>query len=80
MKKESPLDQQKIPTGQEKFVDTSIRKGGTRKIGEYPEIKRCLYPEHMPAKHIVLKPGVYEHICPSCGREENFIIPKSKTF
>lgn len=32
------------------------------------DVKTCAHPEHDPPKYVVLKPGIYEHICPGCGR------------
>lgn len=48
-----------------------------RKISELPEDTKlwtyqnpnCLNPEHEPPRHINLEPGIYEHICPSCGNK-----------
>lgn len=41
-----------------------------RKIADLPLPHRCQHPEHDPPKMIVLKPGVYEHICPGCGAKK----------
>jgi hypothetical protein len=32
----------------------------------------CLSTEHNPPSHMVLQPGTYEYICPSCGRKTVF--------
>lgn len=53
---------------------------GTRKIAEPPRpcldpLKPCLDPQHDPASHCVFEPGLYEHICPSCGRRMTFSVP-----
>ncbi len=44
-----------------------------RKILDAP--KPCLSDEHEPPKHIVLDPGRYEHICPTCGQITVFDVP-----
>lgn len=44
-----------------------------KKIQDVP--KPCLHPEHKPPTHIVLSPGVYEHICPGCGYSTKFTVP-----
>ena len=46
----------------------------TRKIGDLPQDKVCRHPEHKPASHIVLQPGVYEHECPACGAKQVFTV------
>jgi hypothetical protein len=44
-----------------------------RKIADAPG--PCLNPEHNPPSLIVLEPGTYEHICPSCGYRVIFTVP-----
>jgi hypothetical protein len=39
----------------------------------------CYDPDHAPATMIVLKPGLYKHTCPSCGRVITFRVPKKGT-
>lgn len=51
------------------------RKGGTKKIADFPPIKECRDPEHNPATMIVREPGIYEHKCPKCGAKQTFIVP-----
>lgn len=46
----------------------------TRKIAELPERERCMSRDHDPPSHMVLKPGVYEHVCSKCGRVTRFTI------
>ena len=43
------------------------------KIKEYP--KPCFHPDHNPPGLIVLDPGEYKHICPSCGYVTIFSVP-----
>jgi len=50
-------------------------KGGLRKISG-DEMKYCTSSEHNPPKHIVLEPGRYEYVCPSCGHKQIFTVPK----
>jgi hypothetical protein len=39
------------------------------------EVKRpCVHPEHKPAGHVVLRPGVYQHTCPACGTVTTFTV------
>lgn len=45
-----------------------------KKIRELGKEETCISPEHNPPKHIVLKPGVYEWECPSCGRKIEFVV------
>ncbi len=47
--------------------------GGWKRIGDVP--KPCLHPKHNPPAHIVLKPGVYEHVCPGCGKRTVVNVP-----
>lgn len=44
----------------------------TRKISDLPEM--CRHPEHNPPTHMVYEPGVWEHICPSCGNRIVFTV------
>lgn len=39
-----------------------------KKIAEEKDRPICLHPEHKPPSHIVLKPGIYQYTCPSCGK------------
>jgi hypothetical protein len=41
--------------------------GYFRERSEYNK-ENCKNIEHDPPKHISLPSGMYEHICPSCGR------------
>lgn len=43
-----------------------------RKIADISQ--PCLNREHNPPGHIVLQPGVYEHICPGCGKKQTFTV------
>jgi hypothetical protein len=54
-----------------------------RKIGDLPDPykqdeipvyanKPCRHPEHEPPGMICLPPGIYEYICPGCGRRIEF--------
>ena len=36
--------------------------------------KPCFDPEHNPPKHCVFEPGIYEHVCPGCGKKTVFTI------
>lgn len=47
-------------------------RGGTRKIANIPE--QCTHPDHNRSSHQVLTPGVYEHICPGCGKRRVFTV------
>ena len=53
-------------------VSTEVPLGGTRRIGDLPGGPACLSPEHNPPAHMVYRPGVYEHVCPACGRKVVF--------
>ena len=46
-----------------------------RKIHDIEPRKVCRHPDHNPPSMIVLKPGVYEHLCPACGKRVVFTIP-----
>jgi hypothetical protein len=52
--------------------DLEQKKTGLRKIGDSEQV--CLSPEHNPPSHIVLEPGTYEYVCPSCGKRIEFIV------
>lgn len=46
-----------------------------KKISEEPgnliwKTLTCFHREHDPPSMIVLEPGIYEHVCPSCGRKQ----------
>lgn len=43
-----------------------------QKIGELKP--PCNHPEHNPPSHMVLSPGIYRHICPSCGEGVEFVV------
>lgn len=43
-----------------------------RKIRDIPA--PCNHPEHNPPTHMVLSPGVYENVCPGCGRVTVFTV------
>ena len=49
------------------------KRGGLRKIKSAEE--PCRHPEHNPPMHIHLEPGVYEYVCPACGRTVIFSVP-----
>jgi hypothetical protein len=51
---------------------SEFAKSGLRRIkdAENP----CLSPAHNPPSHIVLLPGTYEYICPSCGNRVEFTV------
>lgn len=44
----------------------------TRKIAEAQ--KPCAHPEHNPPRHMVFRPGTYEHTCPACGFKTIFTV------
>jgi len=52
----------------------------TRKIRDLPlehwytPWPPCQHPEHNPPSHMVFEPGVYEHTCPGCGRQLEFVV------
>lgn len=37
-------------------------------------LRPCTHPGHNPPMHMVYKPGVYEHVCPSCGKKQVFTV------
>lgn len=48
-----------------------------KRIGDAPSYTRvgCFDPEHNPPTHWCPPPGVYEHVCPSCGKRMILTIP-----
>ncbi len=50
-----------------------------RKVGEIWAPRRCRHPEHSPHSMIVLKPGIYEHVCPGCGHKQNVVVQEGPT-
>lgn len=46
-----------------------------KKLKEFGHQDICRHPEHNPPSMIVLKPGVYEHTCPACGKKRTFTVP-----
>lgn len=51
---------------------TARRCALIRKLADLPE--PCLSPEHGVPTHMVVAPGIYEHICPSCGHRTVFTV------
>ena len=47
---------------------------GTRKIAELRQEQTCMHPEHEPPKFMVYSPGVWEHVCPACGKKVTFTV------
>lgn len=45
----------------------------TKKIADLPE-GFCLSSEHDPPKHMLYRPGIYEHTCPRCGKVQRFTV------
>lgn len=46
-----------------------------RRIDQEPMRQQvCQHPEHDPPMHLYLRPGVYEHTCPGCGRRIVFTV------
>jgi hypothetical protein len=45
-------------------------------IKEYKPQDICRDKQHNPPSAIVLKPGLYEHTCPSCGKTVKISIPR----
>ena len=41
---------------------------------------RCRHFDHEPAQHIVREPGLYEHMCPSCGQHTTFRVDAGPQF
>lgn len=58
-------------------MTTYIRKeaGGFRKVSDTTWVEPCDHPEHFPPNMIVLEPGCYEWVCPSCGHITRFTVP-----
>lgn len=50
------------------------KQSGTRKIADIPV--PCLDHEHKPPSMMLFEPGVYEHVCPSCGHKTVFTVPR----
>lgn len=44
----------------------------TRKISDLP--RTCQHPAHNPPSMMVYSPGVWEHVCPSCGSKQTFTV------
>lgn len=44
-----------------------------KKVADFTQEKQCHHPEHDPPGMIVLRPGVYEHVCPACGRKLSIV-------
>lgn len=55
-----------------KWHEEYFLKKGTRKIIDIK--KPCSHPEHKPPSYYIFEPGVYEHICPECGKRNIFIV------
>ena len=51
----------------------------TSKIKDLKEPVICRHPEHDPPNMMVYQPGVYEHVCPACGRKQTFTV-RQKTW
>lgn len=59
----------------------------TRKIlgpdGEPRPRRHCRHPQHTPPPaprtSPVFTPGTWEHLCPSCGHRETFVVAAEKT-
>jgi hypothetical protein len=47
----------------------------TKKIAD--DERPCMDPEHDPPKHMVYRPGTYEHTCPGCSRKIVFRVEGS---
>ena len=45
----------------------------------FEEQKTCNHQEHDPPKMILLDPGNYTWKCPSCGKEQSFVVPPRPT-
>ena len=46
----------------------------TRKIKDIDQKQICLSTEHYPPQHMVYDPGIWEHVCPSCGKKSTFTV------
>jgi hypothetical protein len=44
----------------------------TRRIDDLPRDTRCRHPDHNVPSMLYLRPGIYEHECPGCGRKFTF--------
>jgi hypothetical protein len=63
-------------TGSGGTVASSALFGGTGGLRKIRDSKPpCLSPSHNPPSHIVLEPGDYEYVCPSCGQRTTFTVP-----
>lgn len=51
---------------------------GLRKIGDIPTETGCTSPRHDPPSLIYLENGIYEYVCPKCGRRIVFTINRPK--
>jgi len=36
----------------------------------------CRDPDHDPPRNMVFEPGVWRHVCPSCGHEQTFTVAR----
>lgn len=50
-----------------------------KKIADVTVPEICLDPDHNAPSMIVLPPGVYEHVCPGCGRKQVFRVSPRPT-
>lgn len=48
------------------------QKGGTRKIADLPQ--PCRDSGHNPPSMMSFSDGIYEHVCPSCGKSQQFTV------
>lgn len=48
-----------------------------KRVGDLPEPKPCLDPEHCIPSFAHLFPGIYEHVCPGCGKKSRFAITET---
>jgi hypothetical protein len=51
----------------------------TRKIADIEDSEPCRDPEHEPAKYMVYEPGIWEHVCPGCGKLQRFRVEHPPT-
>lgn len=51
----------------------------TRRIGNLPAVSpgECKDTDHEPPSHKSLPPGLYEHVCKSCGKLTTFTVEGS---
>lgn len=49
----------------------------TRKIAELPA-HSCSNPEHNPPGHMVYSDGIWEHVCPGCGKRQVFVVRRPR--